>query len=366
MLPFMRRIIGSSLLMLAVSACAVGPSEDGTSSVSDELVGGHVATEAEYPATVSLGGCTGVKVGPRHFLSAAHCFEDPWLPTLSVTTDNDAQNFQTLTVASVNVHPEYTSCSACVGDGSMSDFGFRPDVALIIVQELTPSIPVAVLDATPVVIGASITLTGYGCENGIGQPSGPPRLKVGDAHSIDPLSLSDATSILGAYTTSFGPAADASAPGLCSGDSGGPLFRTGTNRVVGVNALVSFGGDGSPYGNWFTRLDHESRYDVYAWVSALVGPVEPTPCSDICQAPTTFSTQYFSSENMGTGARCYETRAPLVSGNCGGFVRPRTLAINGITMSCNGRNWRLPAKRHGGYCFKVTAGYQPWAYFDTF
>jgi len=28
----------------------------------------------------------------------------------------------------------------------------------------------------------AITLAGYGCENGVGQPSGPSRLKLGDTH----------------------------------------------------------------------------------------------------------------------------------------------------------------------------------------
>jgi hypothetical protein len=362
----MRRIIGVSFVLLGVSACVQSPEGGSIESLSDELVGGHVATEAEYPSTVLLGGCTGVKVGPRHFLSAAHCFGDPSMPTLSVTADNNGQNFQTLTVASVNVHPQYTNCTACAGDGSMSDFGFKPDVALIIVHQLTPSIPVAVIDTTPVAVGAAVTLTGYGCENGVGQPSGPARLKVGDTHSIDPFLLSDAASIPGSFTTTYGPGVDASAPGLCPGDSGGPLFRTGTNKVIGINALVSFGGDqGTPFGNWFTRLDQQSRYNVNAWLTALLSQPVPLPCTDICQSPTSFP-QYYSSQNLGTTARCFETTASLVSGNCGGFVSPRTLAINGTTMTCNGQNWTLPPKRNGGYCVKVTAGQNTWAQFSTF
>lgn len=363
----MRRIIGASFMALAMSGCGQSSDDGSIESLADELVGGHVATEAEYPATVSLGGCTGVKVGPRHFLSAAHCFGNPSMATLSVTADNNAQNFQTLSVASVNVHPEYTNCSACAGDGSMSDFGFRPDVALIIVHELTPSIATAVIDSSPVAVGASVTLTGYGCENGVGQPSGPARFKVGDTHSIDPLLLSDAASIPAAFTTTYGPAVDASAPGLCPGDSGGPLYRTGTNQVIGINALVSFSGEqGTPVGNWFTRLDQQSRYDVYGWLTALIAQPVPLPCTDICESPTSFTTQYFSSQNLGTTARCFETTANLISGSCSGFASPRTLAINGTTMSCNGQNWTLPPKRNGGYCFNVSAGQNPWAQFNTF
>lgn len=362
----MRHFIALPVLVLAVTACSLQSESESLGSRDDELVGGHVAVESEYPATVSIGGCTATKVGPRHFLTAAHCVDES-LQQLNVTPDNNAQNFRSLTVSAVHRHPEYTNCTACAGDGSMNDFGFKPDAALVVVQELSADIPEAVIDATPVAVGDAITLTGYGCENGVGQPSGPSRLKVGDTHAVDPLSLSDAPSIPGAYVTSFGPALDPSSPGLCPGDSGGPLFRTGTNHVVGINALVSFSGDqGTPVGNWHTRLDQQSRYDIYGWLTGLIGQPVGTPCTNLCASPTTFSTQYFSTGNLGTAARCFETTAPLVSGNCGGFASPRTLSINGTTMTCNGQNWTLPAKRNAGYCFQATAGDNFWAYFSTF
>ncbi len=325
-----------------------------------------VARPSLLPCEWRVGGCTGVKVGPRHFLSAAHCFGDPNMATLSMTPDNDAQNFVNLTVSSVNVHPEYTNCTACAGDGSMSDFGYRPDVALIIVQELTPSVPTAVIDPTAVNVGAPVTLTGYGCENGVGQPSGPARLKVGDTEAISPFELSDAASIPLGYVTTFGPALDMDSPGLCPGDSGGPLFRTGTNQVIGINALVSFGGEqGTPFGNWHTRLDQNSRYDVYGWLTSLISAPVGTPCSDICASPTTFSTSSYNASYIGTSARCYETTANLFSGNCGGFTGGRTLSVNGTNMSCNGQSWTLPAERNGGYCVSVSAGQNAWAWFNT-
>jgi hypothetical protein len=47
-------------------------------------------------------------------------------------------------------------------------------------------------------------------------------------------------------------------------------------------------------------------------------------------------------------------------------VSPRTLRVNGTTMSCTGGNWSsLPAKLNGGYCIQTTAGDHPWAYFTT-
>ena len=364
----MRQFIALPALVLGFAACTVQSASEpeALSSRNDELVGGHVAAESEYPSTVSIGNCTAAKVGPRHFLTAAHCVSES-LTQLSVTTDNNAQNFRSLTVTSVKRHPQYTGCTTCAGDGSMNDFGLKPDAALITVDQLTPDIPQAVIDSTPVAYGAAITLTGYGCENGVGQPSGPSRLKVGDTQAIDPLLLDGAASIPGGYVASYGPANTPAAPGLCPGDSGGPLFRTGTNKIIGINALVSFVGEqATPYGNWFTRLDTSSRYNVYNWVTSIINASSATPCTGLCTGPTTFTNQYFSSGNLGTTAKCFETSTALVSGNCGGFVSPRKLTINGTTMACTGQNWTLPAKRNGGYCFQATAGNNSWAYFSTF
>lgn len=364
----MRRWTILPLLAASMFACSAETDlqeEEPTAARADELVGGHVAAESEYPATVYLGGCTGVKVGPRHFLSAAHCFGDPNQATLAMTPKNDASDISYLTVVSVNVHPEYTNCSQCANDGSMSDFGFRPDVALIVVAEETPDVPEATIDPEPVSISDAVTLSGYGCENGVGQPSGPPRLKVGDTDAIDPFLLSGAASIPDAYVTTYGPEVDADSPGLCPGDSGAPLYRTGTDLVVGVAALVSFNGDtGNPVGNWHTRVDSQSRYDIYAWASSIIEG-GGTPCSDLCESPITSTSQYFSQSYLGTGASCYEVVASPTVANCGGFAGSRTLEINGTTATCNSGSFTLPAKRNGGYCFVVGAGQDAWAWINA-
>jgi hypothetical protein len=365
----MRHLTALSLLATALGACSSAPTDESTllGSNADELTGGHVASESEYPATVSIGGCTAVKVGPRHFLTAAHCLP-PTMDTLFVTPDNNAQNFVPLAVYAVNRHPEFVNCTACAGDGGMNDFGLKPDVALVTVYEPTPNIAQAVVDSAPVAVGTSVTLSGYGCENGVDQPTGPARFKVGDTSTVSPSLVwdpSDAPSIAGGYVTTFGPLLDPAAPGLCPGDSGGPLFRTGTNKVIGINALLSHDDSGLSYGNWFTRLDQQSRYNVFAWITNLINQPVPTPCSSICGPPTSFSTSSFSASYIGTGAKCYETYANLTSGNCGGFASGRTLSVNNATMACNGQNWALPPERNQGYCIKVTSGQNAWAWLTT-
>jgi hypothetical protein len=74
----------------------------------------------------------------------------------------------------------------------------------------------------------------------------------------------------------------------------------------------------------------------------------------------------FQSGNLGTAATCHETTATINGGNCGNFVAPRQLFINGVAMSCGTGNWSsLPAKVNNGYCVYTTAGDYAWAYFTT-
>jgi hypothetical protein len=75
----------------------------------------------------------------------------------------------------------------------------------------------------------------------------------------------------------------------------------------------------------------------------------------------------YQSGNLGTGAVCFQTTSVVHGGNCGNFVSPRTLKVNGTTESCTGGNWSsLPAARNGGYCVQTTSGNQPWAFFTLF
>ena len=96
------------------------------------------------------------------------------------------------------------------------------------------------------------------------------------------------------------------------------------------------------------------------------GSCGTAPCTGLCSNPTIYTGPSLQSGNIGTGAVCYQTTANLAGGNCGNFVSPRTLSVNGTQMSCNSGNWAsLPAKRNGGYCITTTAGNQPWAFITT-
>ncbi|HTB61701.1 MAG TPA: hypothetical protein VLC06_27765 [Polyangia bacterium] len=90
------------------------------------------------------------------------------------------------------------------------------------------------------------------------------------------------------------------------------------------------------------------------------------PCAGLCDSPTTFTTESYSSGDVGTGAACFETTASIQGGNCSNVAAPRTFSVNGKVETC-GQNWpSLPAKIDGGYCFQFTAGTPDYSAFTTF
>jgi hypothetical protein len=90
------------------------------------------------------------------------------------------------------------------------------------------------------------------------------------------------------------------------------------------------------------------------------------PCAGLCDSATNFTTESYSSGNVGTGAACFETTANIRGGNCNNVTAPRTFSVNGKVETC-GQNWpSLPAKIDGGYCFQFTAGTPDYSAFTTF
>ena len=91
------------------------------------------------------------------------------------------------------------------------------------------------------------------------------------------------------------------------------------------------------------------------------------PCAGYCTNPTAFNGAVsYQSGNLGTTATCHETTVPIHGGNCGNFVSPRKLYVNGVAMNCNWANWSpLPAAKNGGYCVYTTSGNNAWAAFST-
>ena len=92
------------------------------------------------------------------------------------------------------------------------------------------------------------------------------------------------------------------------------------------------------------------------------------PCASFCSNPVVFTNANFHSGNLGTGATCHETTTSPAELNCGNFAPGRTFHINGQQLTCDFQNHPLASfpKVNGGYCFRASAGNEPWAYFLTF
>jgi len=132
------------------------------------------------------------------------------------------------------------------------------------------------------------------------------------------------------------------------------LATTATFSVAGSYTLRLTANDSA-----LSRTD-----DIVITVNAASGN---SPCTGLCTNPVNFSISgSFQSGNLGTTAVCYQTTAVIHGGNCGNFVSPRTLKVNGTTEPCTGGNWAsIPATRNGGYCIQTTAGNQSYAYFTA-
>jgi hypothetical protein len=87
-------------------------------------------------------------------------------------------------------------------------------------------------------------------------------------------------------------------------------------------------------------------------------------CSGLCTNPTLFTGPAYTANDIVNTAACFETRATLSGGTCGG-TSARTFSVNGTVIQCNG-NWpRVPAASNGGYCIQLTAGASTGAWFTT-
>lgn len=320
----------------SLAACSGSGFEGGEDlgTLSDELVGGRLALESEYASTVMLAGCTGVKVGPRHFLLAAHCVHDyfnntlwsSYLPGNTVWLANDHDDpygsQRALTIQSTTMHPGWVASCDVPCQVNVLDASHEADAALIIVNETTADIATASIDAATVAQGNRVVMTGYGCENGVGQPSNVgPRLKLQGVPALSSSALlhpgsyvstaQDAADVAASYVITPGFLHDPSAASLCSGDSGGPLYRESGSELltVGVNAYYTFeDGSGVSQTNWHTRVDEGARYATLSWLRSLGVNVKNAPGQPITlqaedYVPGGQNVGYFDSDVANAGSQ---------------------------------------------------------------
>jgi hypothetical protein len=312
--------LSSSTLALSLSAAigllaACGADASNAEFVGDEaidqqeqeLIGGTAAAPYHFRSTVAIGDvCTAAKVGPRLYLTAAHCVAAPAelpdgvTPTNAPDRDgilakfspgtplviaygldaNDQTKRSTVGIVKTSVHPTWLQ-SMNYPTGATSNGA--ADVAVVEVDTDLTQIPQARVELGEVQPGAQVTKVGFGCEDRAGNEGNVlGRYKTADAWLLPRSELVtgnskvigewDAVVVDASYLLTSGQARDPQRASLCPGDSGGPLYIPNNSdpRVVGVNSDYQFmDTSGVSWTDWHTRLSLRSRHSVGRWLLGL-------------------------------------------------------------------------------------------------
>jgi hypothetical protein len=218
-------------LIAATSLCACVEGREGTDRTATPLVA--AGPDTVHTLVVALARtptdpfCSGVAIGGRLVLTAAHCVDDAISSDIAVFLGARAPVFDArIAVLAIRVHPGWNRAT-----------GSNDAALLVLARDLpAPSWKLAIDGASRLPIGAPLKLVGYG-------PQAP--------------GSSDHTRrVADAIVTSAGPdtiAISAPGQGVCPGDSGSPAFlETGPETLVGI---LSRGGAGCSEDATYARVD---------------------------------------------------------------------------------------------------------------
>jgi hypothetical protein len=245
----------------------------------DSLPPPRPARPEEFRATVVIATCTGTRVGPLHYLTAAHCLIDPatgrvrdWLaPPYPITLTNRLDSAHPSSddveaqvgIVAVHIHPRYRADV----HQSFLDEDYRPDVALLVVDRRIEGIPIVPIGAWRVEPSRPLLLVGTRPPVLEPADAAPPdrRVKVVPARTIDadPIHRLDIDASSRVFFLTAGPAARYREYAISFGDSGGAAYDVVEGRpfVVGVIAVTLAMTTGH------TRLDTMSG--VGSWLEGL-------------------------------------------------------------------------------------------------
>lgn len=226
--------------------------------------------------------CTAVKVSTRHIVTAAHCLvsesglleDNLEKPNAKLELSNFGERDVTDTslwhsgyIKSIRTSPGYEDAVAqCASDAidhgepilCKDRWNMPAELAVVeFVSDLPAQWPLAKLDLHPVAVGETVTLVGYGKQVSRFGFESKAKKKfsyevVRDWEEMKPFinetnvdsAVAGMTELTFVTHGTMNPNADiASTAGLMPGDSGGPVYRLGTNNVVGIHRAAYFDND---------------------------------------------------------------------------------------------------------------------------
>ena len=248
------------------------------------IIGGTSDTTHTYVGLEDNGvfACSGTLVSQRVLVTAAHCFSDS---TSAFGTDGqgharvevtfDQQGFFTTPAPTEHMGTYYFDPGFAVAKGGVPGFDTH-DVAIIVLDESLsglghaslPSIGLAATLAT----GTKLDISGYGVQHfGKPDPCDPNCKKQPDAFFTRFGATSNLLSVgkgkQGEFVKISGNTSQGKG-GQCFGDSGGPLFLSGTSTLI---AEASFGTNGNCSGVGYDfRLDTvEAQNFIFSTLASL-------------------------------------------------------------------------------------------------
>jgi V8-like Glu-specific endopeptidase len=218
-------------LLIGAAACGpvdLEPASGAATSRGEAIVGGTITAGDPNVFMLIIQGsngqssvCTATLIAPRTLLTAAHCVDPRIIGAQSVqllATNAPNQNQivfgqNTWNVVETRMHPSWSP--ATLGG----------DIAMARLQT-APNVPLKPWNEAPVAAGQLVRSVGYGITGPNTTNSGVKRMVDLVINQVSPTLLFVGNGVN---------------KGICSGDSGGPTFRTfpdGVERVVGVHSFT--------------------------------------------------------------------------------------------------------------------------------